>query len=59
MIVVKVKEEKNPALLLKILDSERKYKVILKYRLKKNEFSVGKLVLLMFALGEVSFSLIY
>lgn len=59
MIVVTVKEENNPALLLKILDSERKYKVILKYRLKKNEFSVGKLVLLMFALGEVSFSLIY
>lgn len=58
MIVVTVKEENNPAL-LKILDSERKYKVILKYRLKKNEFSVGKLVLLMFALGEVSFSLIY
>lgn len=57
--MVTVKEENNPALLLKILDSERKYKVILKYRLKKNEFSVGKLVLLMFALGEVSFSLIY
>lgn len=45
--MAKVKEEKTNCLVMKkILGFERKYRVILKYRLKY-EFSVGKLVLLM------------
>lgn len=47
VVVAKVKEEKTNCLVMKkILGFERKYRVILKYRLKY-EFSVGKLVLLM------------